>query len=120
MNVALDGGENDLALRAAACLLFLHVRLEVRDRTLHRAGGLDDLREEHLAGAEEVADDLHAVHQRTFDDVERTRVTATRFLGVRLDEIDDAVDERVRQPLFDRSLAPREVDLALHARRLHA
>ncbi len=29
---------------------------------------LDDLRQEHLAGAEQVADLLHAVHQRPFDD----------------------------------------------------
>ena len=36
-----------------------------------------------------------------------------RLLGVLLDEVDDAVDERVREPLLDRRLAPGEVELAL-------
>ena len=48
--------------------LRLHERLEIGDRPLHRARALDDLRQEHLAGAEQIADDLHAVHQRPFDD----------------------------------------------------
>jgi hypothetical protein len=32
------------------------------------------LRKEHLPSAEELADDVHPVHQRSFDDVERPRV----------------------------------------------
>ena len=36
-----------------------------------------------------------------------------RLLRVLLDEVDDAVHERVREPLLDRRLAPREVELAL-------
>ena len=107
MDVALDGRHHDPcpATRRAAgrALLRLHERLEVGDRLLHHARALDDLRQEHLAGAEQVADDLHAVHQRPFDDVERPRVLLPRLLDVRLDEVDDAVDERVREPLLDRS-----------------
>jgi hypothetical protein len=44
---------------------------QVRDRLLHHARRLDHLRQEHLAGAEEVADDVHAVHQRPFDHRQR-------------------------------------------------
>ena len=72
--VALDCGHDDLAGRGASraglALLLLHVRKQVRDSLLHGACALDDLWQKHLAGAEEVADDLHAVHQRPFDDVE--------------------------------------------------
>ena len=89
VHVALDRGEHDLALRAAAaalgsaapvpssqpalCLLLLglHEGLQVGDGALHRPRALDHLGQEHLAGAEQVADDLHAVHQRALDDVER-------------------------------------------------
>ena len=46
---------------------------EVGDRALHHARRLHDLRQEHPAGAEEVADDAHAVHQRPLDHVERPR-----------------------------------------------
>ena len=77
---------------------------------LHRPGALDDLRQEHLAGAEQLADDAHAVHQRPFDHVERARLGETRFLDVLLDELHDAVDERVREPLVHTALAPGEID----------
>ena len=113
VDVALDRGQHDLAGRRAPrlvpALLLLHVRKEAGDRLLHRAGALDDLRQEHLAGAEQVADDAHAVHQRAFDHVERPRQRPTRLLDVLLDEVDDAVDEGVREPLLDAALAPGQV-----------
>ena len=87
---------------------------------LHRARALHDLRQEHLPVAEEVADDLHARHQRPLDHVERTLVLQARLLGVGLDEVDDPVHERVREPLLDRRLAPREVALAARALPLRA
>ena len=113
VDVALHRREHDPRRRRALRLLGLHVRLEVRDGALHRARALDDLRQEHLPRAEEVADDLHPVHQRPLDDVERAGGRCARLLGVLLDEVDDAVDERVREPLADGRLAPREVELAL-------
>ncbi len=124
VHVALHGREHDRALRGgleraarghARLALGFHERLEVGDRALHRPGALDDLRQEHLPGAEQVADDLHAVHQRPFDDVERPRVLPARLFDVGLDEIHDAVHERVRQAGLDRLLAPRQVVLALLA-----
>ena len=96
----------------------LHERLQVGHRLLHGARALDDLRQKHLAGAEEIADDLHAVHQRPFDDVERPRVLLPRLFHVLLDEVDDAVHERVRQPRLDRGLAPRQIVLLHLARAL--
>ena len=122
VHVALDRCEDDLPLRAAVApgplLLLLHERLEIRDGALHRPRALHDLREEHPAGAEEVADDLHPVHQRAFDHVERPRRVRARLLGVLLDEVDDAVHERVLEPLADGRLAPREIQLALRRRAL--
>ena len=38
----------------------LHVRFEVGDRGLHDLGGLQHERQLHLAGAEQLADHLHA------------------------------------------------------------
>ena len=120
VHVALDGREHDPRLRLPlAVLLVLHERLEVRDCTLHHARGLDDLRQEHAARAEQVADDAHAVHQRPLDHVERPRELCARLLGVRLDEVDDAVHERVLEPLSDRGFAPPEVELALRSFAAH-
>ncbi len=100
VDVALDGREHDASRGRALGLLRLHVRLEVGDRTLHRARALHDLRQEHLPRPEEVADDLHPVHERPLDHVERPGRRLPRLLGVLLDVVDDPVDERVREPLL--------------------
>ena len=114
VHVALDGGDDDLALgrarRAPAAsslaLFFLDVGDQVRHRLLHHARRLDHLRQEHLAGAEQVADDVHAVHQRAFDHVQRAAAPGQDFavglLGVLDDEVGDAVHQRVRQALRHR------------------
>ena len=77
VDVALDGGHQDLAARLAAAArraLAFSASMngqQVGDGLLHDAGTLDHLRQEHLAGAEEIADDVHAVHERPFDDRQR-------------------------------------------------
>ena len=80
VDVALHGGEHDRAIgavgdRAAGgdrrLALGLEERCEIGDRLLHHASRLDDLRQEHPAGAEQVTDDVHAVHQRALDHRDR-------------------------------------------------
>src|SRR6185503_8311973 len=116
VHVALDGRHDDLAVRArgtAVGFLLLDVRDQVRDGLFHHARGLDDLGQEHLAGAEQVADDVHAVHQRPFDHLQRTLELLAGFFGVLYYEFVDAFDERMLQALHDRPAAPRELlDLA--------
>ena len=109
VHVPLDGRHHDLAGRfgfAGRLLLRLHERLEVGDRFLHRSRALHDLRQEHLAGAEQVTHDLHAVHQRPLDDLERSGVLLAGLLDVLLDELDDAMDQGVRQPALDVGFSP--------------
>ena len=113
VDVTLHRRHHDSGRRRALRLLRLHVRLEVRDSALHGARALHDLRKEHLPGAEEIADDLHAVHERALDHVERSCGGRARLLGVLLDEVDDALDERVGKTVGDGRLTPREVELAL-------
>ena len=90
VHVALDGREHDracgLALVAARGLFRFHVGQEDRDRLLHHARRLHDLRQEHLARAEQVADHVHARHQRALDHVERALGLEPRLLGVGFDE----------------------------------
>ena len=113
VNVAFDGGEHDLSLRlddlaggGQRGLLGLHERRQVRDGLLHHAGGFDHLRQKHLAGAEEIADHAHAVHQRAFDDEQRAAEFDAGFLGVDLDVGVDALHQRVREALLDGAVAP--------------
>ena len=116
VDVALDRGHDDPALRlgraAARPLLGLDERDEVGDRRLHHPGALDDLGEEHLAGAEKVADAVHPGHQRPLDHVERARSTQARLLHVRDDVLGNPLHERVREPLPDGERPPGQVRAA--------
>ena len=71
MNVALDGGEQYLSgFFGLSGLLGLDVRLQDADGLLHRACRLHHLGQEHLAAAEAFAHGVHAVHERSLDDVD--------------------------------------------------
>ena len=119
VNVALDRREHDrargLALVAAGGFLCFHVRQQNRHRLLHHARGLDNLRQEHFSCAEQVADHVHARHQRPLDDIERTLGLKPRLLCVGFDELGVSVDERMRDALLDWPRTPFEVlRLRLH------
>ena len=90
-------------------LFGLHERHQIGDRLFHDARRFDDLRQEHLARPEQIADDIHAGHQRPFDDVERTGGGEPRLFDIGLDEFGDPVDERMFEPLVDRLVAPGEI-----------
>ena len=106
VHVALHGGKHDRAGGGAGGFPCLHEGLEMRDRFFHHAGALHDLRQEHLSRAKEVADDFHPIHQRPFDDLERSVELQPRFLGVVHHEIHDAVHQRVAEPFGDGRFAP--------------
>ncbi len=102
MDVALDGGEQDARL-AGAVLGGAHVGLQDLDGVAHHLGGLDDLREEHLAGGEAFAHAGHAVHQRPLDDFHRTALLLQGFHEVLLQGGRAAGNERAAETLGDRT-----------------
>src|ERR1043165_1965749 len=91
---------------AALGALGFHEGEQIFDRSFHDVGSLDNLRQEHLAGAEQVADDVHAVHERAFDDLQRPGILLPGFLDVRVDVVGDAVDERVLEAFLDGASSP--------------
>jgi hypothetical protein len=118
VHVALDRRHDDLAVvlaRIARAQLFgFDVGQQPGDRLLHHARGLHHLRQEHLACAEQIADHVHARHQRAFDHVQRARGLQARFLGIGVDVRIDAVDQRMREAVAHRLFAPAQVfDLLL-------
>ncbi len=128
MHVTLDGRHDDLTgrrtvLEARGLLFRLQIRLQIRHGLLHHAGALHHLRQEHLAGAEQVADHVHAVHQRALDHIERLGELLARFFRVGINELCNPVDQTVRKAFLDRPVAPLEILLdllraiALEARR---
>ncbi len=110
MNIAFDSGEQDFALCrlvARGAFFGLHEGGEVCHGLFHDAGRFDDLREEHFSFTEEVSHDVHAGHERSFDDFEGALELLARFLGVGFDMVGDAFNEGVLESLFDGSVAPR-------------
>jgi hypothetical protein len=78
------------------------VGLEVRDRSLHRLGRLQDERELHLAGGEQLADRLHAGQQDVVDDPEGSKPGLERLLEVVLEPVAVAVDDALLEAALDR------------------
>ena len=117
MDIALHGREHDLAVRPSRALGLcrLDVGDEVGDRLLHHARALHHLGEEHLPGAEQVANDVHAVHQRAFDDLDRLFDLQPEFLDIIDDELVDTVDECVGDAFSHGGAAPLRGD-CLHGR----
>ncbi|CAM5624457.1 hypothetical protein SAURM35S_07320 [Streptomyces aurantiogriseus] len=99
VDVAADGGQHDRAL--ALRVRLLHVRFEVGDGGLHDLGGLEHERQLHLTGAEQLADDLHAVQERLVDDVE-CRAALEGLVEVGLQAVALAVDDAALEALLQR------------------
>ena len=94
VHVAFHRGEDDGAFFLA--LDPFHHRFEVGDGAFHRFGGLQHEGKLHLALAEQVADDFHAVEQDVVDDVERGE-GEQRFVEVVGEALAVAVDDAVLQ-----------------------
>ncbi len=111
VHVALHRGHEDLALGFRLVAFFrLDEGNQVGHGLLHHPCGLDHLGQEHLAGAEQVADHVHAGHQRAFDHLDGAAATrgdpGAGFFGVVDDMGVDALDQRVFQALAHRQRAP--------------
>src|SRR3990172_5693723 len=122
VHVALYRGDDHLAARpqvARSGLLGFDVGDEVRHGLLHDAGRLYHLGQEHLAGTEQVADDVHAFHERSLDHLDRVFGLEARLLGVLDDPGGDALHQRVRKTRVHRPPAPLQVLDALASRPFH-
>ena len=97
--VPLHRGEHDGAFFLA--LDALHERFEMCDSGLHGLGALQHERKLHLAGAEQLADHLHAVQQHGVDDVEGGQ-RLQRLVQIVGQPLAVAIDDAVLQTLLDR------------------
>ncbi len=114
MHVALDGGHQNFSgvfVHTAGGFLFrFHERLQICHGLFHHAGGLHHLRQEHFPGTKQIADHVHPGHERAFDDEQRLAIFLPGFLDVGVNEIHDALDQRMAEAFFDRALAPFILD----------
>ena len=104
--VALHGGDDHFTVTGALLFAGFDKGFQIRHRLFHDAGGFHHLRQEHFALAKQIADHVHAVHQRPFDHFNRTGGLLTRFLGILLDKLGNAFYQRVFQTLIHIPGAP--------------
>ncbi len=100
VHVALYGGEQD-ARFPGAFVGGAHIGLQDFDGVAHHLGGLDHLRQEHLARGEAFAHPGHPVHQRTLDDVHRPALFLQGLQQVFPQGRGPAADERADEPFRD-------------------
>ncbi len=103
VHVAFHCGHEDLALgfRLVAFFRFDEGN-QMGDGLLHHTGGFDHLWQEHLAGAEQVANHVHTAHQRAFDHLDGSLALLAAFLGVFDDKGGDALDQCMLEALVHR------------------
>ena len=105
MNVAFNRRHNDFAIigffgRASSSEVLRFLCFDERDEIghslFHDARTFDNLRQEHLARAKQVADNVHACHQGAFDNFEGLSSTIFNFFagffGVAINKIGNAAD----------------------------
>ena len=82
--VPFDRCHQDFAIAAGLPLglLSLNERLEVGDGLFHDSSGLYDLGQKHLALTKEVSHDIHAIHQRAFNDLNGFGSECAGLLGI--------------------------------------
>ena len=112
VHITLDRGNNDLALglgrfaRLArhARLFFLDKRNQVRHGLLHHPRGFHHLRQKHFARAKQIADDIHAIHQRAFNYMDRAPTGLhqfeAHFFGVFGNPLRNAMHQSVSEAFF--------------------
>jgi len=66
---------------------------------LSASSGFDHLGQKHLAGAKQVADGIHAIHQRPFNHFQRIAQFMHGLFGVGVDVFHYAMHQRMRQAL---------------------
>ncbi len=86
---------------------------------LHDAGTFDNLRQEHLARPEEVTDNIHAIHERTLNHVERAIGREAGLFSILDHEVGNALDQGMGKTFGHRLFPPREIRTSVLALALY-
>ena len=110
MHVTLHGRHQDAAITPRTVTLFcIHVRQQIGHGLFHDTRRFHHLGQEHLAGPEQITDDVHTVHQRPLDYLQGFLGCLPCGLGVFLDEIGNTLDQCMFKTLVDVPFPPLQV-----------
>ena len=100
VDIALDRRHKVTPGATATRATLLDVRTQYLHGSLHRAGCLHHLRQEHLALAKEPSHERHTLHQRALDNLRRRSILRKRLLQVSLQMLLLASLQRRHQSLL--------------------
>ena len=106
VDVTLHCSDHHLAVGFALLFAGFYEWFEVSHRLLHHTRRFDHLRQEHFPFAKQIADHVHAVHQRAFNHFNRARSLLTGFFGVLFNKFGNTFDQRVLQAFIHFPRAP--------------
>ena len=115
VHIALDGSQQyfrHAALpggRGVFQLFLFNVGEQIRDSFFHDTGRFHHLRQEHLAFAKQIADYVHAIHERAFNHFQRFCVVVAGFFHVLVNVLHNALDQAVREALLHGGFAPSQI-----------
>ena len=113
VDVSLDRGDHELAVGppgfTARGAFPFDERHQMRHCLFHDAGALYNLGEKHPAAAEQIAHDVHAIHQGAFDHLDGAIALLPRLLRIFHDVVENALYESVGEPFLYALIAPLEV-----------
>jgi len=83
-----------------ATFLLLHELDQVVHSFFHHTCSLNDLGQEHLASTKALSDNVHTIHQRTFDDLQRLAVLTSCFLNILFDEFSFSLNQSIANSIL--------------------
>ena len=109
MHIAFHGRRHQSPLgpqTARSLPLGLHEREQASYGLFHHARALYHLRQEHLPGTEQVADHVHACHERAFNDREGISEFLPSLFHIGFDVIRNPLYQGMREAFLDAPLPP--------------
>ena len=109
VDIALHRGQQDLLAlfgEGKFSLVGFYVWQQECHGFFHHPGRLDDLGQEHFPRSEEFTHDIHAVHQRTFNNTQRRSVNFYRFRHIFVDEVGDSLHQGMGDPFRQGQMTP--------------
>ena len=83
-----------------------HRRFKVCNRLFHDSCAFYNLGQKHFSRTKQISNDVHAIHQRAFDDMQWSLVKFSTFLNILINVIYDAMNKRMLEPFLDIGFSP--------------
>ena len=83
-----------------------HCGFKVCYSLFHDSCAFYNLRQKHFSRTKQISNDVHAIHQRAFDDMQWSLVKFSTFLNILINVIYDAMNKRMLESFLDIGFSP--------------